>query len=264
MDAGDPDDPSRLKTVYLPISKPALERAEREVERISAAQARLQDQLAQLKAAMAPLSVLSTACRRFLDNLGSQEARSWNARPLKLKGSVSIPAVLEKDRLELARLVQERTETVEALIPLDEGYEEIERRLEHHRTHHLDGQLAASILNPDPGSRYATRDLFVTEGRSVNPEQVERRVIPTILASVSPDALRQWLRRIVEEHAKGQPVGLPRAKRAARLAELDHAIEALEVREEQLIREGEQRGLEVGRRGDARPEVVLADLEAAA
>jgi len=57
--------------------------------------------------------------------------------------------------------------------------------------------------------------------------------------------------------------GLNPEQRRAALAEIDGRIRAAEVDEERIVRELEARGLDVDRRGDADPSIVLG-LEPAA
>lgn len=56
------------------------------------------------------------------------------------------------------------------------------------------------------------------------------------------------------------PLGVPKAERAARIAELDAALDALEIEEETLIERAEDAGEVVYRRADARPEIVLGSM----
>lgn len=77
---------------------------------------------------------------------------------------------------------------------------------------------------------------------------------PVLVALLGPDALAAALSRYVDE----LPPAADRAERAARLAEIAAELTDLEEREERLICELEKQGLQADRRGDARPEIVLA------
>ena len=54
------------------------------------------------------------------------------------------------------------------------------------------------------------------------------------------------------------PEGLDKAERLARIAAIGDELDRLEAEEERLISAAEAQGVEVLRRGDARPEIVLA------
>ncbi|WP_156932783.1 hypothetical protein [Rhizobium sp. IBUN] len=53
--------------------------------------------------------------------------------------------------------------------------------------------------------------------------------------------------------------GITASERAAKLRKIDADIEAVELAEEQLIREAEEAGITVFRRSDARPEIFLRE-----
>lgn len=80
------------------------------------------------------------------------------------------------------------------------------------------------------------------------------------LAWVAGDRLAEQL---IANHdaAHGDQPGLSRDERAARLAEIDERLASLEAAEECVVRALERAGVDVLRRGDANPSVVLASDE---
>lgn len=79
-----------------------------------------------------------------------------------------------------------------------------------------------------------------------------------MLCALVPEAVRTTLREQAEKHIGEHGEGLPLAERAKRIAELDAERDALELEEEALVRTLERQGLDIDRRGEARPEIVLA------
>jgi hypothetical protein len=95
--------------------------------------------------------------------------------------------------------------------------------------------------------------------------QPERLDGISALCALDPERMRIFLRKRAEDLCTGE---LPRAKRAARMAELTAAIEDAERREEALVAVLSDAGFRVTRRADASPACVLgvrvADAAAAA
>lgn len=63
-------------------------------------------------------------------------------------------------------------------------------------------------------------------------------------------------------HLDALPDGMARAKRRTQIAEIEEALLAAEVAEEQAVRQCEAEGLNVARRASARPEIVLGLAQA--
>lgn len=72
--------------------------------------------------------------------------------------------------------------------------------------------------------------------------------------ALGPDAMKQALLRQIDSI----PVGMPTEDRDGRLAVLATDIYVLEMEEEKIISQAEERGEFIMRRVDARPELVLA------
>lgn len=76
-----------------------------------------------------------------------------------------------------------------------------------------------------------------------------------LLAWLFPDLLRERLTELVIEHADGT---VPLADRPAERQRLEQDLYSLEVQEENLVVACEESGLEVFRRPDADPSIILA------
>jgi len=81
--------------------------------------------------------------------------------------------------------------------------------------------------------------------------------LASMVARIAGPALVAELVAEVDRTLGGQ-VTITASDRAARLEQLDAAIEGLEVREETLIREAADAGHDIDRRPDAPPAIVLA------
>ena len=84
-----------------------------------------------------------------------------------------------------------------------------------------------------------------------------RRLLTAALCGLMPDVVRQVGRAAIAEHYRDGD-GIPDAERAARLAEIDRQLAALERDEERMIRAADRDGQTIARRDDADPAVVLA------
>lgn len=114
------------------------------------------------------------------------------------------------------------------------------------------GERAERIMSSRvQSSDYHTESLLTArvEGDRVN-------LLPTMIAVLGVDAVRQGLSRFVERAEDGPSP----AERAERLAAIDAELLDLEMAEERAVRVLETEGVEIIRRGDANPAVVLADL----
>lgn len=116
------------------------------------------------------------------------------------------------------------------------------------------GHILALAQGPKDASAalrgHVLKDGFL-EAIYVTPAAVE------LQAFLDPGRLRKALLKAVE----GRFGELTKEAREARLMELSTKLRALEVEEERLIRQLEAEGVVVDRRADARPEIVLGDLE---
>lgn len=77
---------------------------------------------------------------------------------------------------------------------------------------------------------------------------------PTLAALIGPDGLADALCK----HIADTPDGMAAEDREARVVEIGHELEDLETQEERLIEATESTGRPIARRGDARPEIILA------
>ena len=87
----------------------------------------------------------------------------------------------------------------------------------------------------------------------------DRAAVAVALCRFAPTLVKSQLLKAVDAHI-GES-GISAEARAERLAAIDGELDALEISEEQLIRTAEAQGLELPRRADARPELVLGDLD---
>ena len=78
------------------------------------------------------------------------------------------------------------------------------------------------------------------------------------LAIVAPDGLRAFLLQRLESVLVDMPEGIATPEREAQLEKMDAELFKLEVEEESVISEFEAVGLDVHRRGDASPAIILA------
>jgi hypothetical protein len=80
--------------------------------------------------------------------------------------------------------------------------------------------------------------------------------VVALLCEIFPEAVRAWLERKIEEAPR--VVGaMPASERIARVAELEKTLCELEQREELVIEMAAKQGIEILRRVDASPPVVL-------
>ena len=78
-----------------------------------------------------------------------------------------------------------------------------------------------------------------------------------------PEAIEEMLTKKIDEHLNEHAPRLPSAERPARLEQIQRDIRELELEEEAVIRAAEDDGIEILRRADADPLVVLGLDEAA-
>jgi hypothetical protein len=155
------------------------------------------------------------------------------------------PAQLEKLRANIVQLQEERPKIEKASVPRDEALDLIERTISHNASRVT--PMYGVLLRP--GENAAALDL-VPNGH-----------VAAALCSFLPNLVRNKLIAEVDRQLEERPSGLPTAERPAALAKIDAAIRKLGVEEEQIITEAEAAGIDLARRGDADPRIVLSVVE---
>lgn len=130
---------------------------------------------------------------------------------------------------------------------LDAERQDFERRLAY-------GLSAAAR----PGARIADVDLLTLTCRSERDPDAgvtkQRADLAGLITFLMGDELRSRLDPVIDALADG---GISSSERSERIAEIDAKIHAAETREEELIDEAERAGMQIARRADADPAVVL-------
>jgi hypothetical protein len=173
---------------------------------------------------------------RTTDAAALQPIRPPRGTPTK---GTDVGAEIDRLRVDIGKVVAERTALAVAPVPLAEAAQRLDD--------HLDG-LAAQ-WEPPVGDY--VRPVYAPSGAdSFSPYKPI-----VLLANLAPmrDALHARLRSVYER----QPASVPSADRPARAADLATRQRQLELAEEQLILEAEQAGHLIARRPDADPRVVL-------
>lgn len=158
-------------------------------------------------------------------------------------------------RADIVRVKEQIEWTDKASIPCDEARawvdEEVERLA-------IDGDfirmVAAQAVMPRNRRFMSLREVLAGQEflRNLNP--LDRTV--SILASIFKEELKANLLEGLDSHE--YEAGLPQRERPQRLSELKADLFELECREEALIEDADKRGIEILRRADADPVVVLA------
>lgn len=110
-------------------------------------------------------------------------------------------------------------------------------------------QQLAWMAGGDHGTKLLVADTF-DAGRA----GLYAALAPALVLMLGAEQVAARLLAGIEE----VPVGLDTAERLARIAAIGRELDQLEAEEERLITEAEAEGLDVLRRPDARPEIVLA------
>lgn len=153
-------------------------------------------------------------------------------------------------RQQVAEIKSRRMAMATALVPKEEAYPRLDTAIEAVATRFAPNVMP--LLRPDwPSPGYAAIGSIV------------ERDIEAVLHALAGKELRALCMREIDRAYATEGAGLPTAQRAAELEKLDRAILALEREEEALIEAAEAAGLEIDRRPDATPAVVLG-LEAEA
>ena len=92
----------------------------------------------------------------------------------------------------------------------------------------------------------------------------DRGAVSVALCKFMPTLVTSELLKAVDAHIEEHGPGISTEARVHRLAAIATELDEIEVQEEQLIRTAEAQGLELSRRADASPAVVLGDLGEAA
>lgn len=164
------------------------------------------------------------------------------------EGARQTPADVENIRAKREPLQAERDEVVGAPPARAE------------LTAHLDRTLIEAADRADRGvaARIASRDYGAETLLRAYPQGNDNRVdlLPTVIALFGVDVVRKGLLRFVARAEDGPSP----TERAERLAAIDAELLTLEQAEERAIRALEAEGVDIVRRGDASPAVVLGNL----
>ena len=172
------------------------------------------------------------------------------------KKSSDVLALVQLEREKITALQAERHEIAEAPVPRQEALANVRQFLAI-RAKDFDRSLTlSSVINPNanPGQQNLILPMIDLGTDSV---------LQGLLCRLIPKEIETMMMSAVDTHLSEHAAGLPSAERPARLAELDAKILKHGQREEKLIREAETSGLEIVRRADADPLVVLG-IDAAA
>lgn len=153
---------------------------------------------------------------------------------------------LDAIREQIKRMRDERLTVERAPLPRAEAIANLEREL----------ATLNNSFKPEIGSflygEGTVAAVFVGKDRGA-----ELKIGPALLAWLAGPALGEKLKAEINRFYATEPLALSPAERAARLAAIDTKILGFEFEEEDLIAEAESLGLELDRRLDANPAVVL-------
>lgn len=183
----------------------------------------------------------------------AHKSNAASADPLTVVASVR--AQVEGLRDTVAALKTKRRQIETQPVPMSEALDAIEAgldRLERDAAGRFDN--LAALMRPANGRPHLTFDPHPS-------------TLPAMLVLVARDVIAERLRgNVVAAYESAGLTGITADDRRAALQELDTTVLAVEAAEELMIRRAEAADLEILRRGDANPAVVLApaaDLEAA-
>ena len=152
---------------------------------------------------------------------------------------------LAKLQAKIVQFQEKRAKIERASVPRDEALTKIELTISHN----------ASLVPPAYG------DLLCPDANAAALDLAPNGYVAAALCSLFPNLIREKLIAEVDRRLEERPSGLPTAERPAALAEIDAAIRKFGVEEEQIITEAEAAGIELDRRGDADPRIVLSVVE---
>lgn len=170
------------------------------------------------------------------------------------KASEDVFATIEDLRRQLVALHDERAAIEDAPQPVAQAEADLDAWLD---------EIEASAGLPVSGFLRGDRSGWPSLGVVLRPGQktpdasaaVEQ--VFALLIATNRDAVRGMMAGAIADALEGKRP-LSAEDRAARLREIDAEADRLERAEEALVRAAEAAGLPILRRGDARPEVVLA------
>jgi len=157
-------------------------------------------------------------------------------------------------RTRIAALSDERRELIVQQRNRAELRESINRLLSHWR----DKGEAAIVRELQRAACGFAPEVLTIKGNaavSVTPGNAPLALdLGPLLSALFADVLRSRIGELLEQ----VPEGVESATRRARTAEIDRKLDRLESEEESFIEQSEAEGTPIGRRPDARPEIVLA------
>lgn len=122
--------------------------------------------------------------------------------------------------------------------------------------HAIDQTIAAWSIEAETRLGVETKRAHV--GHSFSPFRINASpglvdLGPVLVAAIGAEAMRARLMK----NADALPIGMPKADREARIAEIDAELLAIGREEEQLIMQSEDEDAPIARRWDADPAIVL-------
>lgn len=147
---------------------------------------------------------------------------------------------VDQIRAKIADLKQQRRDVGNAPVSRDEAEAAIDRYLDEVAATYRDGRVLHGLI---------TRGVVENFEASERPE--------AFAAFMFPDVIKRQLMAEIDQHLEN---GLTRGERNSELSDIDRKLAAAEREEENTIREAENDGLDITRRSDADPRVVL-DLD---
>lgn len=159
-------------------------------------------------------------------------------------------------RDRLAALREERDQVLAAPVPEAEALRDLDRWLDH-----VEASAGLPVRGFMHGGEWPNLAVVLRPGqKTVDASPAIDQLFALMVATNRP-AIRALMAAAIADEYEGQ-APLDADARASRLREIDGDLDRLEKVEEVLIRQAEALGLPILRRGDARPEVVLAADEA--
>ena len=168
---------------------------------------------------------------------------------------------LERIRAELVTKSEELAEVQNSVLPLAEASLQLRGWIDR-EAEAFDGPPVSYFARPD--FHGPLNLVFLADG-SENPALEQRGFtrsagdnLGSLLCALMPDAVESLLVKRLEVAIAEAPLTLTAAERTARIVALNGEIHGFEIKEERILRAIEDRGAEVARRPNSRPEVVLA------
>jgi hypothetical protein len=161
---------------------------------------------------------------------------------------------VEALRGTIARLASEENDNLRWKLSRDETASALEASFDHAdaRAKQVAGIDAARLMT---GARGHSA-LLALQGH--HGQRYDDSTLRDVFALICAALGRKALRALYQPALAALPAGLDKDAKAARLAEIATDLDRLEAEEERLICEAAEQGIDVQRRPDARPEIVLA------